>query len=1022
MTSAEIRRQFIDFFVQPHGHTFVPSSSVVPHDDPTLLFTNAGMNQYKPYFLGTAKAPYPRAANTQKCIRAGGKHNDLDDVGRSRRHHTFFEMLGNWSFGDYFKQGAIEMAWELLTKVWKLDPTRLHVSCFEGDEKHGIPRDNEAAEIWKKVAGLPDDHIHYFGKDNFWEMGDTGPCGPCSEIYIDRTPDKTGGPEVNGTDPRVMEIWNLVFIQYNRDASGHLTPLPSQHVDTGMGLERICQVVQDKLDNYGTDLFTPLFDALTKLTGFNYEGKFPKTNAADPVAEAADAQLRHDIAFRVIADHIRCLTFALTDGAMPSNEGRGYVLRRILRRAVRFGRQQLGLHEPFLHTLVPVVVATMGEMFPELKRAPGRVIELVKEEEESFGRTLDRGIELFEEQFIAAAFKAIQASGEFECSTIGSKIELLSIDTRLAKEIERSDLPSYFEPPFVKSVPLFPASAAFKLYDTYGFPIDLTRIMAEERGMTVDLAGYDTLMEEAKERSRAADKGAGNPVYDLPPDALSKLTALHVHPTDDSAKFLHKPIRATVRAIWNGGKFDQLAQANVARADEQVALLLDRTCFYGEMGGQVGDQGEIHADDGSIFEVATSRVVGGYVLHIGQVNHGKVSVGQSVTASVYTGREHTQKNHTGTHLANWALREVLGDAVQQKGSLVDPDKLRFDFVQNKALADEEIARVEKLVNDSIARKLPVYAEEVPQEQALKINGLRAVFGEKYPPKVRVVSVGAPVTEMLAAPANPKWRSFAVEFCGGTHLGNSADAEAFVVTAEESVSKGIRRIVALTGPAAKAAQAQGALVDILIEKLNKMPDADLPGTIATLQKMIGGEAGEGVPLLTRRHAQAAIAAAQGRYKTYQKGAGAVGATKPGSGGAAGGGGFDPETLLANAQMVGTVVLVAAEVPNAAADDLRNTWDWLKKKHPDGQIAALLASSFVDHDKDGNALPAKANLLAAVGDPLVNKLKAGDWIKAVAPIVGGSGGGRPQLAMAGGKDPTKIAAALEQGSDFARQKLG
>src|SRR5688572_18656846 len=398
MTSEQIRRQYIDFFVERHGHTFVPSSPVVPHDDPTLLFTNAGMNQFKPYFLGTERAPWRRVANTQKCIRAGGKHNDLDDVGRSRRHHTFFEMLGNWSFGDYFKQGAIEMAWELLTKVWRLDPTRLHVSCFEGDEANGVPRDTEAAEIWKQVAKLSDGHIHYFGKDNFWEMGETGPCGPCTEIYYDRTPDKSGGPLVNGDDPRVMEIWNNVFIQYNRNPDRSLTVLPSQHVDTGMGFERICQVLQDKDSNYSIDLFDPFWQALTDLSGgIRYTGKFPRSNVADPAAEAADAQLRHDIAFRVIADHVRCLTFALTDGAAPGNEGRNYVLRRILRRAVRFGRQQLELKDPFLHKLVPVVVDAMGDAFPELKKDPNRIIDIVKDEEMSFGRTLDRGIALFEE-------------------------------------------------------------------------------------------------------------------------------------------------------------------------------------------------------------------------------------------------------------------------------------------------------------------------------------------------------------------------------------------------------------------------------------------------------------------------------------------------------------------------------------------------------------------------------------------------------------------------------------------------
>ncbi len=405
MTSAQIRQAYIDFFVQKHGHTFVPSSPVVPQDDPTLLFTNAGMNQFKPIFLGQEKRAYTRAVDTQKCIRAGGKHNDLDDVGRSRRHGTFFEMLGNWSFGDYFKRGAIEMAWELVTKVYKLDPARVHVTCYEGDPANGVPRDTEAAGLWKDVAGLPDDHIHFLGKQNFWEMGETGPCGPCTEIFIDRTPGKTGGPSVVAEDdPRVMEFWNLVFIQYNRNADRSLTPLPAQHVDTGMGFERICSILQDKEDMFGIDLFEPFWGALTGLTGIKYTGLYPKTNAPDPAAEAASPQLRHDIAFRVIADHLRTLTFAITDGAVPSNEGRGYVLRRILRRAVRFGRQQLDLREPFIHKLVPVVVESMGGAFPELKTNPGRVIEIIKDEEVSFGRTLDRGIVLFERRSCCCKF------------------------------------------------------------------------------------------------------------------------------------------------------------------------------------------------------------------------------------------------------------------------------------------------------------------------------------------------------------------------------------------------------------------------------------------------------------------------------------------------------------------------------------------------------------------------------------------------------------------------------------------
>src|SRR4051794_31808761 len=385
-SSNDIRSQFIDFFVQKHGHTAVPSSSVVPLDDPTLLFTNAGMNQFKDVFLGTGTRPYQRAVDSQKCIRAGGKHNDLEDVGRDTYHHTFFEMLGNWSFGDYFKKEAITWAWELLTDVWKLDKSRLHVTVFEGDPANNVPRDDEAAGYWRELCGVPAEHLHYGNKkDNFWEMGDTGPCGPCTEIHYDRTPDKSGRSLVNAGSPDVIEIWNLVFIQYNRNADRSLTPLPAQHVDTGMGFERICSILQDKEDMFGIDLFHPFWAALTELTGMQYGGAYPKTNAPDPAAEAASPGLRHDIAFRVIADHLRTLTFAITDGAVPSNEGRGYVLRRILRRAVRFGRQQLDLREPFLHKLVPVVVDSMGAAFPELKKNPQRVIELIQDEEVSFG-------------------------------------------------------------------------------------------------------------------------------------------------------------------------------------------------------------------------------------------------------------------------------------------------------------------------------------------------------------------------------------------------------------------------------------------------------------------------------------------------------------------------------------------------------------------------------------------------------------------------------------------------------------
>ena len=1004
MTSQEIRQQFIDFFVQKHGHTFVPSSAVVPYDDPTLMFTNAGMNQFKPIFLGQEKREYNRAVNTQKCIRAGGKHNDLDDVGRSRRHHTFFEMLGNWSFGNYFKQGAIEMAWELLTKVWKLDPDRLHVSCYEGNEAAGIPRDTEAADIWRKVAGVAEDHIHFFGKDNFWEMGETGPCGPCTEIYVDRRPmeeiaaDKKAGRKapVNGEDPRVMEIWNNVFIQYNRDESGKLTELPAQHVDTGMGLERICQVLQGKDDNFGTDLWSPLFDKISEISNLKYTGLFPKTNAADPVAEAANPQLRHDIAFRVIADHARCLTFALTDGAVPSNEGRGYVLRRILRRAVRFGRQQLNLHEPFLHTLVPVIVESMGNVFPELKKNPGRVVELIKDEELSFGKTLDRGIQLFEE---AAKVGHIKAED------------------------------------------------AFKLHDTYGFPIDLTRIMAEERGMTVDIAGYEKLMEEAREKARAGGKDRESELKDLSPDSLSQLAKAGIKPTDDAAKYdsgknsphpnpppeyrergpdgispspgtpgeggVGTAFTAKVVAVWDGSNLFTSPTDKII--GEQIAVLLDRTNFYAEMGGQVGDTGTLTVREFPIdhpsaarlvrqhagtFAVNSTRIVGGYIMHVGKITAGELQIGQTVAATVATSRNLTQQNHTTTHIANWALREVLGDDVQQKGSLVDPEKLRFDFSHGKAMTDDELAKVEQLVNQEISKKHTVYAETAPQEQALKIHGLRAVFGEKYPPMVRVVSIGASVKDLLADPSNPKWRQYSIEFCGGTHLDNAAEAQSFAIMAEESVSKGIRRLVGITGEATKKAIEHVAVMDAAIAIAQKSPDEKLADALSNLQKLI---AAGNLPLRAKRRGQAAVQDIQSRIKAFEKAKKAAASSSIDAAAIA-------HSLLEKAPVIGGGKIVVGDISGASDDQLRGAIESLKKKSP--SIGVLL----------GAVTDGKISFIAVVSDDLIAKgLKAGDWIREVAKICGGGGGGRPNMAQAGGKDAAKLPDALERAKSFATDTI-
>jgi alanyl-tRNA synthetase len=990
MTSAQIRQQYLDFFIQKHGHTFVPSSPVVPHDDPTLLFTNAGMNQFKPYFLGTEKAPWLRVANTQKCIRAGGKHNDLDDVGRSRRHHTFFEMLGNWSFGDYFKREAIAWSWELLTKVWGLDPTRLHVTVHAGDPAIGVERDNESAQIWREVAGLPDDRIHYGNtKDNFWEMGETGPCGPCTEIFVDRTPDKTGGPTVlSGEDPRVMEIWNNVFIQYNRNPDKSLAPLPAKHVDTGMGLERIIQVLQGKSDNYAIDLFDPFWKVLTDLSGKKYTGKYPKTNEADPAAEAADAELRTDIAFRVIADHVRCLTFALTDGATPSNEGRGYVLRRILRRAVRFGRQQLELREPFMHKLVPVVVDAMGAAFPELKKNPQRVVELIKDEEISFSRTLDRGIEIFEEH---AKYVLLFSAGTF----VSDEDPIDPDAYKRGLWIHSKELPFYQR----AGKMTIPAEVAFKLHDTYGFPIDLTRIMAEERGMSVDIDRYEKLMDEAKERARAGGKEGASRLFELSPDALATLKEQGVKPTDDSAKFNAAPIGANVRGIWDGNRLIGATHGSEA-AGQGVAIILDQTCFYAEMGGQVGDTGELRSSEGAVMEVTTTRVAGGYVLHIGNMIEGHISDGDHVTAMLAGVRPRTEKNHTATHLANWALREVLGESVQQKGSLVDPDKLRFDFSHGKALGEDEIARIESLVGEKIGQNLVVYTDNAPQEQALKINSLRAVFGEKYPPMVRVVSIGVPVGDLLKDPANEKWRQFSIEFCGGTHLKNSSDVQGFVITSEESVSKGIRRLVALTGPGASAAMEQAKAIDLAIDKARAVPESELPQTINALQKQLGAD---NVPLRAKRKGQAAVAELQTKQKAFEK-----------SQKQSAGSGIDAVAiaaqLVAEAGALGPGKLIVGEVPGASDEQLRAAMDSIRKKCASHGI--LLAS----------AAEGKVNLVAAVSDDLIALgLKAGDWIREAAKAAGGGGGGRPQMAQAGGKDPSKLPEALKIAREFAARTV-
>ncbi|KAL2596288.1 hypothetical protein AAZV13_11G094000 [Glycine max] len=714
-----VRDTFISFF-QDKNHVNWKSSPVVPFNDPTLLFANAGMNQFKPIFLGTADpntalSKLSRACNTQKCIRAGGKHNDLDDVGKDTYHHTFFEMLGNWSFGDYFKVEAISWAWELLTKVYKLPSDRIYATYFGGDDKSGLAPDLEARDIWLKF--LPPGRVLPFDcKDNFWEMGDTGPCGPCTEIHFDRIGNRDAASLVNNDDPTCIEIWNLVFIQFNREADGSLKPLPAKHVDTGMGFERLTSILQDKMSNYDTDVFLPIFDVIQRATGARpYSGKVGPDDA-DKV----------DMAYRVVADHIRTLSFAIADGSRPGNDGREYVLRRILRRAVRYGREVLKAKEGFFNGLVSVVVNVMGDVFPELKQQETHIRNIIEEEEESFGRTLIKGIEKFE-----AAVRQVQGN-------------ILSGE-----------------------------------------------LMAEEKGLVVDVKGFDSAMEAARERSRSAQtKQAGGAIV-MDADATSALHKRGIVPTNDSFKYAwFKDHESVVKAIYTGSEF-----VDTVNTGDDIGVVLESTSFYAEQGGQIFDTGSLEGPH-ALFEVRNVQVYGGFVLHIG--NGTGVSVGDKVVCKVDYGRRALiAPNHTCTHMLNFALREVLGDHVDQKGSIVLAEKLRFDFSHGKPIEADNLRRIESIVNEQIKAELDVSAKEATLAEAKGINGLRAVFGEVYPDPVRVVSIGQKVEDLLADPKNEKWLSISSELCGGTHISNTREAKAFALLSEEGIAKGIRRITAVT---------------------------------------------------------------------------------------------------------------------------------------------------------------------------------------------------------------------------------
>jgi alanyl-tRNA synthetase len=907
MTSAEIRQSFLDFF-RSKGHTIVPSSSLLP-DSPNLLFTNAGMNQFVPIFLGLQPCPFhpPRAADTQKCIRAGGKHNDLEDVGLDTYHHTFFEMLGNWSFGDYFKREAIEWAWELVTEVWGFPRQRLYATVYRPGPGEPAEFDEEAWEHWARLfraAGLdPEVHIRFGGKkDNFWMMGDTGPCGPCSEIHVDLTPEgETRGALVNQGHPQCIEIWNLVFIQFNANPDGTFSPLPARHVDTGMGFERVTAIIQGtrglrqfagvRISNYETDIFRPLFEALERLSGRRYGSTLPRPGTAGETE-----QERADVAFRVIADHIRTLSFAIADGILPSNEGRGYVLRRILRRAVRYGRN-LGFRQPFFHRLVGVLADTMGDVFPEIRARREQVEEVIRQEEEAFNRTLDRGLQLFEEEVS-------------RLQTAGAGVEPRRIS----------------------------GDFAFKLYDTYGFPLDLTQLMARERGLTVDTARFEALMEEQRARARAAQK-----------KTIVEVARLE---TDTPTRFVG------YEQLASEGRVLQLT-----RVQDRWAVILDVSPFYAEMGGQVGDTGELQQGDRS-WRIVDTRKAGLVWLHFLDLpadadESALPEPGEPARFQVDRSRRLAiQRHHTVTHLFHWALREVVGRETMQKGSYVGPDKLTFDF-NSAPLRPEQLRDIERLVNERILENAPVTAIEVKYEHVRHRPDILQFFGEKYGEWVRVVQIGGTPGGL---------DGYSMELCGGTHTAATGEIGLFHILGESGVAAGIRRVEAVAGLAAWEQV-------LAAEQLLRATAARVQAPVGELERKIES-------LLEQQKAL------EKQLRALQQKQSAAAA----------------EALLARAERRGDVpVLIARH--DADAETLQEMVNALKSRF-EGVI--LL----------GGVADGAVSLVAAVTGPYTARVQAGRLVQQIAPLVGGRGGGRPDHARGGGRDAARLDEALAR----ARELVG
>lgn len=784
-TCNRVRDTFIQYFTEKHGHIHYPSSPVVPVNDPTLLFANAGMNQFKPIILGTverssALASLQRAVNSQKCIRAGGKHNDLDDVGKDTYHHTFFEMLGTWSFDDYFKRECIAWAFDLLINVYRLPKDRLYVTYFAGDAEQGLEADTEARDLWLQL--LPPERVLPFGKAaNFWEMGESGPCGPCSEIHFDRIGGRDAASLVNRDDPNVVEIWNLVFMQYNRDASsGLLSRLPAQHIDTGMGLERLVSILQNATSNYDTDVFASILSAISRVTGCRpYSGRV-----------GASDEKHVDMAYRVLADHCRTLVIAIADGAIPSNEGRGYVLRRILRRAIRFGSQTLSAPPNFFAPLVGEVIDILSPSFPEITGKRNIILEIVEEEEKAFSALLHRGISYFDRL------------------------------RHLCSE-KNSDLIS--------------GADAFHLYDTLGFPLDLSQIMAAEAGLRVDVEGFKAAMEEQKDRSRrdlAEKKLQGRVAVKLEPQDIAVLVQEGCHPTCDAFKYSHMSLnQVAISGIVLSSGLCHAKEVALGR-NSVVGLVLDKSCFYSEGGGQISDTGTIKVQRNSAdIEVIHAASFGDYVLHTCVVQESTViRRGDMCSLTIDVSRRRgAAKNHTITHVLNSALRAVLGEEVDQRGSYVGDDKLRFDFNHNKSLTPNELLQLERYVNNAIASKAMVRAELVPLSTAMAIPGVRAVFGDVYPDPVRVVTV-----------LDENENIISVELCGGTHLTSVEEAEAFVIVDESSVSKGVRRVTAVTGTAAVLAQRRAVELSdelhILTSRYNNIIQSEMLGGLSEISEL------------------------------------------------------------------------------------------------------------------------------------------------------------------------------------------